>query len=101
MVDMYGPTPEEMKVGEIYRVVQDGEKLRLEKVDGNTVITMPQNLRKVIAIEAILADMTLEQAIVDDLKDLIKVRLEGDPFYHEWIEQIYNKGEAAALASSS
>jgi hypothetical protein len=72
MIELRGPAPEEMKPGETYHVVRDGEKLRLEKVEsGNgqiVVLDLPPNIAYIMKVYAAILDDTLEGMILQILE---------------------------------
>jgi hypothetical protein len=93
MTDMYGPTPEEMKVGETYKVVEDKEHggIRLEKVESEDSGSKEEELfdiefqlspiRFYIAnIQAFKAGMTFDRWICHTIEELL--------------DQIYKDGPA-------
>ena len=85
MTELYAPAPEEMKLGEIYRVVPDREhqgafKLEKASTDRTVILDLPKGLYRVLQVEAVLLDETVEQACVARLKETMESYLSADGF---------------------
>lgn len=80
MTDLYGP--DAMKLGEVYWVVNGKKGLRLEKVssDKSVILDLPEGLHKVMQVEALLLNQSVEQACLDRLKEVMASYLTSEGF---------------------
>jgi hypothetical protein len=89
-----------MKLGEIYRVLKfkhHASTLRLEKVGNNhtVAIELPKGLYRVMQVEALLLDETIEQACVARLKETMESYLDSDGF-KEWLQETFQEKQLTA-----
>jgi hypothetical protein len=63
-------------------------------------VEVPENLYKVLAAEAVLPNMSIEDTVVDDLKILIQSRLDEQSYYYCWVKQAYDNKNADIPAPS-
>jgi len=77
MTDLIGPSPEEMKPGELYRVIEGNERrgYKLEKVEGKgnlVVVDLPPNIAYLLRIYAFILEDTLEGMILQELEQSVE-----------------------------
>ena len=96
MTELFAPAPEDMKIGELYRVMADKHQegaIKLEKAssDQTVILDLPKGLYRVLQVEALLLDETIEQSCLGRLKEIMESYLDSDGF-EVMLQQTYKEG---------
>ncbi|HKU50036.1 MAG TPA: hypothetical protein VJP79_08805 [Nitrososphaera sp.] len=73
MVELIGPSPEEMKPGETYKVKEMDGKYYLERSDNTeaVVVHLPRNMAYLLKVYAAVLEETLEGMILQELDNVV------------------------------
>ncbi len=58
------------------------------------MLDLPEGLHRVLAIEAAIHEMTLEEVATECIKDQIEAHMQMPETIHSWIKDIYERRKA-------